>query len=147
MMLLIVLVALAVPHFDIILSLVGASTITATNFVFPPLFYILLSRQKSRSDGFYAHEDKDASEEEVRPLLQQDVSNLLHNVSVTTDDPRWINFDIQSHIKVLLVEIMLIGIVGGTASVYSAIAALVDGSSDFTAPCFSNWAAADVKLT
>uniref|UniRef100_H2XKS7 Amino acid transporter transmembrane domain-containing protein n=2 Tax=Ciona intestinalis TaxID=7719 RepID=H2XKS7_CIOIN len=39
-------VALSVPHFGVILSLIGGTTIAGTNFIFPPLFYILLSRQR-----------------------------------------------------------------------------------------------------
>ena len=136
-----VLVALSVPHFGIILSLVGATTITATNFIFPPLFYLLLSRQRSRSYNDLSY----ITESQERIRSQREPGNFLSYDSV--EDPRWVNFDIPFHIKLLLIEIMVIGVIGGVASVYSTIQALIDGSSGFTTPCFSNWAAADVNIS
>lgn len=45
-------VALTIPHFGIIASLVGGSFGCASNFIFPPLFYILLSKQKKSDDAY-----------------------------------------------------------------------------------------------
>ena len=144
MMVLIVLVALSVPHFNVVLSLVGATTIAALNFVFPPLFYLLLSRQKTRSDGYKAPGDESETKSEDEKLLSnQDSESFVHK-SLADSDARWVNFDVPFHIKVLFVEIILIGIVGGIATVYSIVDSLANGSSGFTAPCFSDWGAADI---
>ena len=40
---LMVLLALSLPDFGAILDLIGATTITLLNFVFPPMFYLLLA--------------------------------------------------------------------------------------------------------
>jgi len=143
-MVLIVVVALAVPHFGVVLNLVGATTIAVSNFVFPPLFYLLLSRQKSRSDGYIANGDVNTTANDEEKLLTSQDSGNFPYLPSDDNDARWENFEVPFHEKVIFIEIMLIGIVGGIASVYSAILVLVDGSSGFTAPCFSDWAAADV---
>ena len=39
------LIALSIPNFGAILNLIGATTITLLNFVFPPIFYLLLHRK------------------------------------------------------------------------------------------------------
>lgn len=44
-----VFVAASVPSFGLILDLVGASTVTLLTFVFPPLFYMILSKTSQRS--------------------------------------------------------------------------------------------------
>lgn len=48
-MVVILIIACAVPHFDKIINLIGGSTITLLTFIFPPLFYILL-RVKTKPD-------------------------------------------------------------------------------------------------
>ena len=42
------IIALSLPNFGAILNLIGATTITLLNFVFPPLFYLLLARKSSQ---------------------------------------------------------------------------------------------------
>jgi len=137
MIAMIVVVALALPHFGVVLNLIGATTIAAANFVFPPLFYLLLSRQNSRRDGYEATEDrrKESESEEARLLLHQSSDSSLPKASTEVVDERWVNFEIF--------VVMLIGIIGGIASFYSALRSLIYGVSSFTAPCFSNWAVAD----
>lgn len=127
-------VALSVPHFGVILSLVGATTIAGTNFIFPPLFYILLSRQK-----LPANEEFMDSEEDL--LLDPNNEQTHERIEYYPEDTKII---IPLHIKVLLIEIILIGVVGGTASVYSAVSSLIDGSSGFTTACYLNWTVADL---
>ena len=39
------LIALSIPNFGAILNLIGATTITLLNFVFPPIFYLLLHKK------------------------------------------------------------------------------------------------------
>ena len=39
------IISLSVPNFDAILDLIGATTITLLNIVFPPIFYLLLSKK------------------------------------------------------------------------------------------------------
>ena len=44
-------IALSLPNFGAILDLIGATTITLLNFVFPPIFFLLLSKKyKSLND-------------------------------------------------------------------------------------------------
>ncbi|UYV60437.1 hypothetical protein LAZ67_1001152 [Cordylochernes scorpioides] len=45
-LLVVVFVAMTIPRFDKVLSLVGATVSTSLSFIFPPLFYLLLCRQK-----------------------------------------------------------------------------------------------------
>lgn len=127
-------VALSVPHFGVILSLVGATTIAGTNFIFPPLFYILLSRQE-----LPANEEFTGSEENL--LLDPNNEQTYNRIENSPEDAKII---IPLYIKILLIEIILIGVVGGTASVYSAVSSLIDGSSGFTTACYVNWTVADL---
>ena len=39
------LIGLSIPNFGAILNLIGATTITLLNFVFPPLFYLILHKK------------------------------------------------------------------------------------------------------
>ena len=137
-------VALSVPHFGIILSLVGATTIAGTNFIFPPLFYILLSRKRSE-DRSRLNTPENFIVDPSNVYMNQERQGLVASEqSRSSADSRWSNFEIPLYIKVLLVEIILIGLVGGAASVYSGILSLVDGSSGFTTACYVNWTIADV---
>ncbi|XP_039263499.2 uncharacterized protein LOC120339438 [Styela clava] len=132
-------VGLTVPHFDIILSLLGGSTIALTNFIFPPLFYLLLSRQRTPS----------AAHGPLPSYIQSSIettsdSTSLHpqpHVQSREEDPAqpsWMQVDLELHIKVILIEIILIGIVGGVSSTYFSFASLVNGDSGFTVPCYVN---------
>ena len=141
-MILFVVVALAVPHFEIILNLFGGTIIAAINFIFPLLFYLLLSRQKSRKDGYQTVEDRTSENERARLLSNEYSDNFGHKMS-TDNDERWVNFEVSFCAKMTFIVIIVIGIIGGIASVYSAIKSLVNGSSRFTAACFWNWAVAD----
>jgi len=49
-MTILLIIALSLPNFGAILNLIGATTITLLNFVFPPLFYLLLARKSSQED-------------------------------------------------------------------------------------------------
>ena len=40
-----------IPHFDKYISLIGATTISMNNFVFPPLFYYWLSKEDGTELG------------------------------------------------------------------------------------------------
>lgn len=118
---------LTIPHFNVILSLLGGSTIACTNFIFPPLFYYLLSKQTDPSKAYgtlpsYVAEDPD-------PKIQTTGRNVhvLHE---------WIQIHIPMYIKVLLVEIIAIGILGGACSTYFSFASLINGESGFTVPCY-----------
>ena len=51
-------ISLSVPNFDDILDLIGATTITLLNIVFPPIFYLLLSKQ-------YQSLNYDTSEDDI----------------------------------------------------------------------------------
>ena len=43
-------ISLSVPNFDAILDLIGATTITLLNIVFPPIFFLLLSKKYQSLD-------------------------------------------------------------------------------------------------
>ena len=49
-MTILLIIALSLPNFGAILNLIGATTITLLNFVFPPSFYLLLARKSSQED-------------------------------------------------------------------------------------------------
>ena len=109
--------ALTIPHFGIILSLVGGVATTATSFIFPPLFYMLLVRQRPRTpddDDCDVMLEGDVDKEDAYPPIE----------SLTS--------------RVAMVTIITIGLVGAVSSLYSVIQSLVDGSSGFTVPCYVN---------
>ena len=154
MMLLMLIVGLTIPHFGVILSLVGGTTVTACNFVFPPLFYLLLSRQQSVTDGYgdppqHCNEDvitavADAFGSDNSKSNETSGSEVSQpTTSQVSQAPTWTIVTIPFYMKLILAEIMFIGLVGGAASTYSVIASLVSGSSGFTVPCYVNWATAD----
>lgn len=118
-------IGLSVPHFSIILSLLGGSTIALTNFIFPPLFYYLLSKQRGPSDAY------GGAPEEV----SQDEPSTSRHVQEASD---WVKEEIPLHVKVMLFEIILIGIVGGVSSTYFSLAGVIAGDSAFTVPCYVN---------
>lgn len=119
---------LTIPHFDVILSLVGGSTVAATNFIFPPLYYLMLARQTSPEQAHGEPPLVDAQEQE--------------NEAPNINDPEveaksnWLEIEIPSYVKVLCCEIILIGVVGGISSTFFAIKSLVTGDSGFTVPCY-----------
>lgn len=50
-MLVLLVIGLSLPNFGAILNLIGATTITLLNFVFPPIFFLVLSKKyKSLND-------------------------------------------------------------------------------------------------
>lgn len=117
---------LTIPHFNVILSLLGGSTIACTNFIFPCLFYYLLSRQTDTSKAYGALPSY-LEEEDPTILTTGRNVHMLHE---------WIQIHIPLHIKVLLAEIMAIGILGGACSTYFSLASLINGESGFTVPCY-----------
>ena len=42
---LLLLLGLSLPDFGAILDLIGATTITILNFIFPPIFYLILAKK------------------------------------------------------------------------------------------------------
>lgn len=123
---------LTIPHFSVILSLLGGSTIALTNFIFPPLYYYRLSRQTDPTKAYgnlpsYIGNDAPISEIFSTQFVQE--INAHHH---------WEQIDIPLHIKVLLFAIIMIGIVGGASSTYFSFASLINGQSGFTVPCYVN---------
>nr|XP_039263903.1 amino acid transporter AVT1E-like isoform X2 [Styela clava] len=132
-------VALTVPHFDVILSLLGGTTIVLVNFVFPPMFYIMLSKQRIPSDAYGplpSHLTKrKQSAIDSTSLVTQSSFQSEEDVS---NNPVWTQVQVELHVKVILIEIIIFGIVGGGCSTYFSIASLVNGKSGFTVPCYVN---------
>nr|XP_039263708.1 amino acid transporter AVT1C-like isoform X1 [Styela clava] len=126
-MLAVLFVALSIPHFNVILSLVGGSLIGCTCVVFPPLFYYLLSRQQKPEDAY-------------GPLPE----HMLHphrpanNYRAFEANYNWKQVSLSLHMKVFLFEIIIFGVGAGVSSTYFAIQSLVTGSSGFTVPCYVN---------
>nr|XP_039264190.1 amino acid transporter AVT1C-like [Styela clava] len=115
-MLAVLFVALSIPHFNVILSLVGGSLIGCTCVVFPPLFYYLLSRQQKPEDAY-------------GPLPE----HMLHphrpanNYRALESNYSWKQEAKSSY-----------EMDAGVSSTYFAIQSLVTGSSGFTVPCYVN---------
>lgn len=118
-------IALSVPHFNIILSLLGGSTIALTNFIFPPLFYYLLLKQQEPSDAYG----------ELPEEAHKNLPSTSHHIQGASN---WVTEEIPLHVKVMLLEIIAIGIVGGISSTYFSLAALLAGDSAFSVPCYVN---------
>jgi len=142
-MLLVMFVALSIPHFGVILSLVGGTLITASAIVLPPLFYLLINHQKQLSD---AHGPP--------PRVSRfNLTTVFEDQSVTNDGCQsspsnrnketWPYTNIRSYDKMILCGITLFGIVSTIACTFSVAAKLVRGSSGFTVPCYVNWTAAN----
>lgn len=113
-------VALTVPHFNVIQALVGGSAIACTSFIFPPLFYYLLSRQSIQDDVSDAGYD-----DTLDPLnSEQHQANRIRTMGP------WF--------KALLFSFIIVGVAGGLCSTYFAFASLVNGQSGFTVPCYVN---------
>ncbi|XP_072165258.1 uncharacterized protein [Diadema setosum] len=51
---------------------------------------------------------------------------------------KWKKRQLSLHHKVILIEISLIGVVGGAASTFSVIYSMATGASQFTVPCYVN---------
>ncbi|XP_064489802.1 uncharacterized protein LOC135401363 isoform X1 [Ornithodoros turicata] len=98
LMLAIVFVCQSVPHFDKVLSLVGAVYVGLTTFVFPPIFYIRLC---SRTN------------------------------------PDWKDRSLPFWEKVLLWELVLVGVIAAIAGTVTSIQELVEPGS-FSIPCYLN---------
>ena len=50
------IIALSLPSFGAILNLIGATTITLLNFVFPPLFYLMLTKKYRKLENVQSEE-------------------------------------------------------------------------------------------
>jgi len=148
-------IGLTIPHFGVILSLVGGTTVTVANFVFPPLFYLLLSRQQTVRDGYgdplqhYCNENvitavADAFGSENSKSNEATGSEASQATTHVSQASTWTIVTIPFYMKLILAEIIFIGLVGGIASTYSVISSLVTGSSGFTVPCYVDWATADL---
>ena len=114
-MILVMFIGESVPKFDKILSLVGGSTVTLTTFVFPPLFYWKLKQ--------------DQPDNKLANQFLLFTINLCYFFT-------WIS-EIPIYEKGIFIEIVLIGILGGAASTYSALLDLFEPDS-FTPPCYVN---------
>ena len=122
-------IALTIPHFGIIASLVGASACAAANFILPSLFYLMLTAQNY-------------SDETDGPLPNRDMISTSKDVHHHLP---WERVEVPLWEKVVLIQIIVIALVGGIAATYSTIYSIVDGSSSFTLPCYVNWSCIDNK--
>lgn len=112
-----VIVGETIPHFGKLLALVGGSTVTLLTFVLPPFFYMQLCDQ-------------------TPPMIQSPSqgASSYRGIDVSSQIA-WQKRFIPLHIRVLLWEIILVGLVGGSASTYSAILDIF-GANSITKPCY-----------
>lgn len=115
-------VALSVPHFSVILALVGGSTIACTSFIFPPLFYYLINRKLTANISERNDQYDGSIKDETQDYMQE----------VFGMKPMGVCF------KLSLFMLIFVGISGGFCSTYFAFASLVNGESGFTVPCYIN---------
>nr|XP_022293046.1 amino acid transporter AVT1J-like isoform X1 [Crassostrea virginica] len=106
---LILFVAETIPKFGAILSLVGGSTVTILAYICPSLIYLKLKAVR--------HED-------MIQIVNGHSGDVVPEASQGL--PLWV--------KVMNIEIIVLGTVAGIASTYSAIKAII--SSDFSKPCY-----------
>ncbi|KAK3097482.1 hypothetical protein FSP39_010023, partial [Pinctada imbricata] len=99
-----------IPHFGSVLSLVGGSTVTLLSYVFPAAFYLkLLSMRKEHLTRGSNESINDKGE------IKQSINEEAWEI------PLWV--------KVLNIEIILMGTVAGIASTYSAIKSIASPGS------------------
>ncbi|XP_062577099.1 uncharacterized protein LOC134238969 [Saccostrea cucullata] len=108
----ILFMAETIPTFGAILSLVGGSTVTLLAYICPSLFYLKL---------------KSVRQEDMVEIIN---GNKADSISLPDEESR----GLPLWVKVLNIEIILLGAVAGIASTYSAIKSII--SSDFSKPCY-----------
>ena len=64
MMGLLLVIGLSLPNFGAILNLIGATTITLLNFIFPPIFYLLLERKYKIVQNISTQQDTQSTKSE-----------------------------------------------------------------------------------
>jgi len=120
-----VLVAETVPHFGVLLDLVGGSTITLMALIFPGVFNLYLSAAKNK-----VHEKRETDD---RATIYE----------ILTETPK---LKLFANLFVLA-----IGLIGGAAATYSAMNAMA--GAEFSSPCYirpflnQNAAVAPIDLT
>ncbi|CAG2219084.1 SLC32A [Mytilus edulis] len=131
--LVVLFIAESVPHFGSILSLVGGSTTTLLSYVFPCLFYMKLCKSSGNKTV-----DPSSSSHRVEFSAQNDdaPSSSKQNVQAKFDpQPSSELILIPLWQKVLNIEIICIGIIGGLAATVSAIIAIATPDS-LSVPCY-----------
>ncbi|XP_048769154.1 uncharacterized protein LOC125675475 isoform X2 [Ostrea edulis] len=107
----ILFVAESIPTFGAILSLVGGSTVTLLAYICPSLFYLKL---------------KSVRQEDIMIVNGNSKEDVALQAKENPGLPLWV--------KVMNIEIILLGAVAGVASTYSAIKSII--TSDFSKPCY-----------
>ncbi|XP_076079475.1 uncharacterized protein LOC143049691 [Mytilus galloprovincialis] len=163
--LVVLFIAESVPHFGSILSLVGGSTTTLLSYVSPCLFYMKLCKSSgnktvdpsssSHRVEFSAQNDGDDTVEIVndetpllknRPITASDEGKKAENDLLASSSKQNVQakFDLQPSSeliliplwqKVLNIEIICIGIIGGLAATVSAILTIATPDS-LSVPCY-----------
>ena len=108
-------ISLSVPNFDDILDLIGATTITLLNIVFPPIFYLLLSKQyQSLQDDTSGDEFLSSS----YPSISSDTSDSGHDMTESVSLP----------VKIYSWHLVIVGSIAGVIALVSSIQSI---SADF----------------
>ena len=72
-MCLLLLIGLSLPSFGAILNLIGATTITLLNFIFPPIFYLLLERKYTILQNISSQQETQSTKSEEFEDPSQDI--------------------------------------------------------------------------
>ena len=106
-------ISLSVPNFDAILDLIGATTITLLNIVFPPIFYLLLSKQ-------YQSLHDDTSGDEVLSSSYVSISSDASGDHITES--------VSLPVKIYSWHLVIVGSIAGVIALVSSIQSI---SADF----------------
>ncbi|KAI6243247.1 Amino acid transporter, transmembrane family-containing protein [Aphelenchoides fujianensis] len=109
MMLAVIFTAESVPSFGPVLNLMGASTVTLTCVIFPPIFYLYLNARERKA----LQEGEDKSE-----------GCSLHDVIRLNSRP----------MLAVCAFIVVVGVIGGGAATYSAVVEIT--GTHFEVPCY-----------
>ena len=108
-------ISLSVPNFDAILDLIGATTITLLNIVFPPIFYLLLSKQ-------YQSLHDDTSGDEV---FSSSYVSISSESDTAGDD---MTESVSLPVKIYSWHLVIVGSIAGVIALVSSIQSI---SADF----------------
>lgn len=133
-------VALAVPHFSIMLNLLGGTTLALLCFIFPGLFYWRLSKKVAKLSSS-DRESHSLSRRTIKSTPNHSVFGSEYDPILAPNEPLLDNTD-QMNVsfldKVLILLLCFVGIAAGFSSTLSVFASLINGDAQFTLPCFVN---------
>lgn len=119
------LIALAVPNFGKVLNLIGGSLITLCTFILPPVMYMRLVNDKSNKTW------------PERCVCAFDCVCVCLCVCLSLQPLSLLTRTIPMWEKVFLVEVIIVGIVGGVLSTITGVYDVIQAS--FVSNCFKDF--------